>query len=113
MKKNVREVGGRARRFSLSMADWDTYNMVKGLINMFETEKGMDVEAAYKTARGIMSAVSFGPAVNVATGNEGGVVVESKDGALTVIGCIDFTDGNGPTARRVLEEEKPTFHIYR
>ena len=111
MNKNAAKAEGRAKRFSLSMTDWTTYNMVMGLIDDFQAEKGMDVEAAYKLARAVMGAVSFGPTINVETGNEGGVVVEDTDGIPTFVGFVDFTGGSGPTARLVLEEAMPTFYI--
>ena len=111
MNKNVADARGQARRFSLSMADWDTYNMANRILNDLKVKEGMDSEAADKVVRAVLGASTFGPAVNVETGNEAGVVVESKGGVLTLIGFIDFKGGSEPTARLVLDETTPTFHI--
>ena len=111
MNRNRAKAEGRTRRFSATMTDWTTYTMFNDLVNRLKTEKGMDGKAAYKLARAVMGAVSFGPTINVETGNEGGVVVEDTDGIPTFVGFVDFTGGSGPTARLVLEETMPTFYV--
>ncbi len=109
--QKVVEVQDRAERFSLSMRDWQLFRMVKELIKAMMETNGGDFNTAYKTARVLMNCVSLSPSINVATGREGGVIIEHSEGMFNLIGAFEIGAGSKPTARLVLGEDKPRIRV--
>ena len=100
---NMTEVQAQDQtQFSLSMKDWGLLKMVDTLTAHFMQRDGLDAKAAYTRAKALMGCVSFSPPVNVATGREGGVVVEYRDGALHFVGVFDIGPSSRPTAKVIL-----------
>jgi hypothetical protein len=109
---NITEVQEQDRtEFTLPMQDWVLLQMVNTLAAEFMQQDGLDAKAAYTRAKALRGCVSFSPPVNVATGREGGVVVEYRDGMLNLVSVIDFEAGGRPTARVILGKDGPQIQI--
>jgi hypothetical protein len=109
---NITEVQAQDQtQFSLSMQDWGRLQMVDTLTANFMQRDGLGAKAAYTRAKALMACVSLSPSVNVATGREGGVVVEYRGGALNLVGIFDIGPGSRPTAKVILGKNRLQIRI--